>query len=97
MRFGHIKGGMQFGLCNNPEGPEPGTEQGPVRADQAAGDMFWSGGSYRRAAFLFDQRGAGDHHGGALHDFGHAALLPVRHVPAQRAAPGGVPGASHSE
>ena len=95
MRFGHIKGGMQFGLCNNPEGPEPGTEQGPVRADQAAGDMFWSGGSYRRAAFLFDQRGAGDHHGGALHDFGHAALFPVRHVPAQRAAPGGVPGAPH--
>ena len=42
-----------IGLCNDPEGPEPGTEQGPVRADQAAGDMFWSGSNYRRAAFLF--------------------------------------------
>ena len=36
--------------------------------------------------FLFDQRGAGHHHGGALHDFGHAALLPVRHVREERAA-----------
>ena len=72
-------------------------KQCPVRADQAAGDLLWSGGSYRRAAFLFEQGRAGDHYGGALHDSGHAALLPVRHVPAQRAAPGGVPGASHSE
>ena len=65
----HEKGGALIGLCNDPEGPEPGTEQGPVRADQTAGDLFWSGG--------------------ALQDSGHASLLPVRHVLAQRAAPGG--------
>ncbi len=93
----HEKGGALIGLCNDPEGPEPGTEQGPVRADQAAGDMFWSGSNYRRAAFLFDQGGAGHHHGGPVYDPGHAALLPVCHVRAERAAPGSVPGASHSE
>ena len=41
--------------CNDPEGPEQGTEQGPVRADQTAGDLFRSGSNYRRAAFLSDQ------------------------------------------
>ena len=76
----HEKGGALIGLCNDPEGPEQGTEQGPVRADQTAGDLFRSGSNYRRAAFLFDQGGAGHHHGGALHDFSHAALLSVRHV-----------------
>ena len=30
-------------VCNDPEGPEQGTEQGPVRADQTAGDLFRSG------------------------------------------------------
>ena len=45
--------------------------------------------------FFLTKGRAGHHHGGALHDPGDAALLPVRHVPAQRAAPGGVPGASH--
>ena len=64
-----------IGLCNDPKGPEPGTEQGSVRPDQAAGDLFWSGSGDRRAAFLSDQGNAGDHHGGALHDFGHAALF----------------------
>ena len=29
-----------IGLCNDPEGPEQGAEQDPVRADQAAGDLF---------------------------------------------------------
>ena len=62
-------GGVFDRLCNDLEGPEPGTEHGPVRADQTAGDLFWSGG--------------------ALQDSGHASLLPVRHVLAQRAAPGG--------
>ena len=48
-----------IGLCNDPEGPEQGTEQGPVRADQTAGDLFRSGSNYRRAAFLFDQGALG--------------------------------------
>ena len=34
-----------IGLCNDPEGPEQGAEQDPVRADQAAGDLFRSGGA----------------------------------------------------
>ena len=84
-----------IGLCNDPEGPEQSTEQGPVRADQTAGDLFWSGGTDRCAAFLFDQGGAWHYHGGALHDPGDAPLLPVRHVREERAAPGGVPGTPH--
>ena len=84
-----------IGLCNDPEGPEQGTEQGPVRADQTAGDLFRSGSNYRRAAFLFDQGGAWHHHGGSVHDPGDASLLPVRHVREERAVPGGVPGTSH--
>lgn len=89
------KGGALIGLCNDPEGPEQGTEQGPVRADQTAGDLFRSGSNYRRAAFLFDQGGTWHHHGGPVHDPGDASLLPVRHVREERAAPGGVPGTSH--
>ena len=86
-----------IGLCNDSEGSEQGAEQGPVRADQAAGDLFRSGGADWRAAFLFSQGRAGHHHGSPVHDPGHAALLPVRHVRAERAAPGGVPWAPHSE
>lgn len=85
-----LQGDVYDCLYNDPEGPEPGTEQVSVWADQAAGDMFWNGGNYRRAAFLFEQRCAEDHYGCALNDFGHAAILPVCHVPAQRAVPGGV-------
>ena len=39
-----------------------------------------SGGADWRAAFLFSQGRAGHHHGGLVHDPGHAALLPVCHV-----------------
>ena len=45
-----------IGLCNDPEGPEQGTEQGPVRADQTAGDLFRSGSNYRRAA-MYEKNG----------------------------------------
>lgn len=88
---------MSYGLCNDSEGPEPDTEQGPVRADQTTSDLFRSGGAGRRAAFLFGKGEPGDHHGGALHDSGDVALFPVRHVREERAAAGGVPGSSDSE
>lgn len=45
--------------------------------------------------FFLTKGDAGHHHGGTLHDPGDAALLPVRHVREERAAPGGVPGTSH--
>ena len=91
------KGGVCNRLCNNPEGPEPDTEQGPVRADQTTSDLFRSGGAGRRAAFLFGKGELGDHHGGAVHDFGDAAVFPVRHVREERAAAGGVSGPSDPE
>ena len=42
--------------------------------------------------FFFGKGELGDHHGGAVHDFGDAAVFPVRHVREERAAAGGVPG-----
>ena len=84
-------------ICNDSEGPEPDTEQGPVRADQTTSDLFRSGGAGRCAAFLFGKSEPGDHHGGAVHDPGDAALFPVRHVRKERTAAGGVPGPSDPE
>ena len=76
------------GKCFNSKEFNQGKIQGPVLSYKTTSDLFRSGGAVRRAAFLFGKGEPGDHHGGAVHDPGDAALFPVRHVREERATAG---------
>ena len=72
-----IKGGINFGIRNGPEGPDKNQKQDAVRPDEAAACVFRIGGACGSAAFLFEQGQHGYDLGGAVHDPCHAPVLPV--------------------
>lgn len=69
-----------MGLCNGPEGPDKSKKQGAVWADQAAACVFWNGGAHWSTAFLSAPKDGQFQHRHGLHDRGHAAPVPARHV-----------------
>ena len=73
-----IKGGINFGICNGPEGPDKNQKQDAVWPDEAAACVFRIGGACGSAAFLFEQGQYGYDLGGAVHDPCYAPVLPVR-------------------
>ena len=59
--------------------------------------MFRGGGTHWSTAFLFAPENGQFQHRHGLHDRGHAAPVPARHVGAERAAAGGERGPDHPD
>lgn len=56
---GRIKGGINFGIRNGPEGPDKNQKQDAVRLDEAAACVFRIGGACGSAAFLLSKGSMG--------------------------------------